>query len=544
MRLSSPSPATSDRAARSVVATISIVTFVGCGAATVNDARRPRGDLHTTTYLSTTEAIQTVFPDAARVVHDDVDLSAAEVNEIREVVGERLRRRRFRTLLGITEDGRLDGYAVIHEEIGKFKYFTFIVGVEPDGSVRRVAVMVYRESRGGEVARRRFLGQYDGKTTGDPIRLNRDVLNIVGATMSVRSLNTGVRKVLALVESLYRRRPAHLEKVLRSAPQRQDLLDVVASSERSGQHREARLVMGSVCEIEVRHEDDATRRSACRRAFAEIERVDRLLSDYRPDSEISGISGLEADESIAVSPATAEFLLRSARISSASEGAFDVTVGPLVDAWGFRRRSARRPSADELAELRTLVDYRALGVRRDDDGAWTVTVARSGMRLDPGATGKGFAVDRAVVALREAGVESALINFSGCIYALGSPPGAAGWRVAIRDPSRPNRILGTALLRDEAMAASGSHERFVEIDGERLGHILSPRTLRPVSGVLGAVVRARDATLADGWSTAAAVLATEAIPLLEEHREISGLVALESGTRTTRDWRVEPLERK
>ena len=92
------------------------------------------------------------------------------------------------------------------------------------------------------------------------------------------------------------------------------------------------------------------------------------------------------------------------------------------------------------------------------------------------------------------------------------------------------------------MSASGGYERFVEIDGERLSHILSPKTLQPVPGVIGAVVRAPDATLADAWSTAATVLASDAIPLLEENRDLHGLVALTSGIKTTRDWRVDPLE--
>ncbi len=163
------------------------------------------------------------------------------------------------------------------------------------------------------------------------------------------------------------------------------------------------------------------------------------------------------------------------------------------------------------------------------------------MRLDPGGLGKGFAVDRAVRVLRAHGVERALVNFSGCMYALGSPPGRSGWPVVVRDPARPNEVLGRVLLRDEAIASSGSYEKTHDSGGERLSHILSPQTLRPVETIRGAAVRAASATLADGWSTAATVLGRDAVELMERAGGPQGVVTLASGYARTSKWSLVPV---
>ena len=189
-----------------------------------------------------------------------------------------------------------------------------------------------------------------------------------------------------------------------------------------------------------------------------------------------------------------------------------MTVGPGGDAGGLRTGAKCIPSVEDLRRVRPLVDYRL--VEFFGESPFRVRLAVRGMRLDPGALGKGFAVDCAVDALRAAGVESGLVNFSGNIYALGAPPGCEGWPVAVRDPQRPEGVLGFVQLRNEAISSSGGYEKYIEIDGQRFGHLLSPQTLRPISAVVGVTVRAPDATLADGWSTAAAILGEESIQRL------------------------------
>jgi thiamine biosynthesis lipoprotein len=487
-------------------------------------------DSSTTVYLTEAEALHVVFPDAARIVEENVTLSADERRAAEEILESRIGERTFTVHAGIRADGRLDGLAVIHEEIGKFKPFRFIVGTEPDGSVRRVAVLVYRESRGGEVAHRRFLTQYSGKTAADPIHLNRDIINISGATMSVSALNYGVKKVLALIEVVYRRNPERLGKLIESGP-----VSHVASSpeqplaEAPTELREARYVMGSICEIRAHGPDREKLRASIARAFREIEAADRALSDWRPDSELSAVSREGGRAAVPVSELTASFLQLAERISRESRGAFDITVGPLVRAWGFRGKPARplrAPSLDDLEGLRPLVGHEKVELLRDGSGAWSARVAREGMILDPGALGKGFAVDLASRRLAQDGVESALIDFSGNMYAIGAPPGTDAWLVAVRDPSRPDAVLGTVKLRDRAISSSGGYEKWIEIDGVRRGHILSPHTLAPVDAVLGATVMAPTAAFADGYSTAACVLCDDAAGFLASQTGVEGIIAL------------------
>jgi thiamine biosynthesis lipoprotein ApbE len=544
-------------AARRALAGALLALAAGCLAP--REGGEPGGDFITTVYLTEEEALDVVFPEAARVVADDLVLTAEEHARAEAFLSRPLRLRRFHAHLGVAHDGSLDGYALILSEIGKFKPFTFIVGIEPDGSVRRVAVLVYREARGGEVARRRFLSQYPGKTAADPLDKNRDIINIQGATMSVDALNHGVKTALAVVEAAYRSGGRRVEDALERSGRTQGSRengtrgdetpgDESAPPAGAALHhaREARYVMGALCEIQAFGADPVRLRDALRAAFAEIEACDRALSDYRPGSELSTASREAWRRPLPVSALTAEFLRAGERLARASGGAFDLTIGPAVDAWGFHGESGGRvPAPREIEALRGLIGHEKVVLEPLAGGGEAVRLARQGMRLDPGGLGKGFALERAAERLRAAGASAALLDFSSTARALGAPPAAGGWTIAVRDPADPGAILGLVELRDAALAASGSAERHFVRGGRRAGHIISPFRLEPVSEVLGAVVVAPTATDADGYATAACVLGEDAIPLLEALPGVEGLVVLEAADgglerRETRGVRLEP----
>ena len=496
-----------------------------------------RGDVFTTQFLTEEEALKIVFPDAGHVIADPIVLSDDERAEAERRLGRPLRQTRFQAYVGLDSDGDVDGYAVIQSEIGKFMPFTFIVGMDSDGSVRRVAMLVYRESRGSEVARRRYLTQYDGKTARDPLDKNRDIVSIQGATMSVDSINHGVRKTLSVVEAAYLRRPERLDSV--RARVGRDSTEAERGAAGVGTQpagataetlevREARYVMGSVCEIRAYGRDARTLRQIIFEAFAEIEAVDRALSDYRPDSELSRLSRLGFRQEVPLSARTVHFLQAGEALWQASDGAFDLTVGPFVDAWGFRSQAVTPVGEAALGELLLRVGQSRVRYGEATPGHYWGRLDIEHMRLDPGALGKGFAVDRCVALLRAAGVSAALVEISSTVYGLGAPPGTPGWSVAVRDPSDSNRLLGRVELSNEALAVSGSAEKFFELDGERYSHIIVPSTGRPVRGARGAVVVAADATTADGWSTAACVLGARARDYLEAEPSVSaGLVLWE-----------------
>lgn len=156
--------------------------------------------------LTREQALTQIFPDAATTADESRTLSAAQRTRLEHDLGRRIDEEEIVVTRVLDGDGVLRGYAVVSEEIGKYRPITFMVGVTPDFTVRDVAVMIYRESRGGDVKRPRFLNQYRGKSARDPIDVNRDIINISGATISVRSLNAGVKRVLAEVAALYGKR--------------------------------------------------------------------------------------------------------------------------------------------------------------------------------------------------------------------------------------------------------------------------------------------------------------------------------------------------
>lgn len=157
--------------------------------------------------LTPQRALAEVFPGAASFVQREYRPSAAQRAQLERQLGRELFEPSYSFLLVHDARQRFLGYALVTEERGKYRPITFMVGVRPDGAVQDVAVMVYRESRGGEVQRRRFLTQYRGRTLRNPIAINRDIINVSGATISVRSMNAGVRKTLALVQTAFGSRP-------------------------------------------------------------------------------------------------------------------------------------------------------------------------------------------------------------------------------------------------------------------------------------------------------------------------------------------------
>ena len=262
----------------------------------------------------------------------------------------------------------------------------------------------------------------------------------------------------------------------------------------------ARVSMGCLWEIEAYAREGSDAARALERALDEVDRLDRLLSHYRPDSPVSRLNREAAAGPVAVDPELFALIRTSLEYSRAWDGAFDITVGPLMRAWGFFRGEGRVPDAATLEAVRGHVGFRHV---RTDDERQTVAFDVEGVQLDFGAIGKGYAADRAADVLRSAGVESAFVNGCGStMAAIGAPPGAAGWEVPVRDPLRRDAIAMRVTLRDRTLSVSGGAEQAFESGGVRYAHIMDPRTGRPVTGVLMVAVLAPTATEGDALSTA------------------------------------------
>jgi len=239
-----------------------------------------------------------------------------------------------------------------------------------------------------------------------------------------------------------------------------------------------------------------------------VEEIEGRISVYRDTSEFARLNATAAAGWQPVSRDVADLLARARELWKVTGGAFDIAAGPLVRAWGFLERQGRTPPAADLAAARERSGMRH--VELDREGR-RVRFARPGVEINPGAIGKGWAIDRAVDRLSAAGVRNVLVHGgSSSVRAAGLQgpmlPGRRGWRVGLVHPLRPGRRLATITVRDRGLGTSGSGTQFFIDRGRRIGHILDPRTGLPAEGVVSATVIAESAADADALATALFVL--------------------------------------
>lgn len=257
--------------------------------------------------------------------------------------------------------------------------------------------------------------------------------------------------------------------------------------------------MGTTWSVVLYGNDEQGMEAALAEAFAELHRIESRLSIYDPSSEWSRLNR-EADESpVAVSRETYGLLECCLKYSRLSDGAFDVSAGPLVEAWGFSRGMGREPSESEITLAVTRVGWSGIIL---DPAACTVGFRTPGMRIDPGGIGKGYAVEQLAAGFRRRDFDTGLVAASGStIYGMGAPPGSsAGWPVQIRHPAGRSSAPIEIFIRDEAVSTSGCADR-VFWDGRRVqGHLIDPRTGRPARGMLQVSVIAPGAMDAEAWT--------------------------------------------
>ena len=256
--------------------------------------------------------------------------------------------------------------------------------------------------------------------------------------------------------------------------------------------------MGSVTTVVTYGQDPIRSRSAIADALREMQRLDGMLSNYKPESEWSEMNRRAAQQPFKVSDELFELLVACTEYSRKSEGAFDISVGPFMKVWGFFKGSGHLPTQDAITEALPKTGYRNIIL---DHRTRTVRFAREGMELDPGGVGKGYAVDRMIQILRNDNVPSALVSAgASSIYALGKPPGKNGWEIRLMNPRNPRQALEAVTLRDESLSTSGSYEKFFYADGKLWSHIMDPRSGRPSQGMLSVSVIAPRTLDSEVWA--------------------------------------------
>lgn len=262
-------------------------------------------------------------------------------------------------------------------------------------------------------------------------------------------------------------------------------------------------IMGTNIDLEIWHEDAARGEAALDAVIAEMHRIDRLMSHYKPESQLSRINARAAQEPVVVDPELFNLIRESLRFSQITEGAFDITYASVGYLYDYRNHV--KPDDAQIEAALPAVNWRNLIL---DEKQHSVRFERPGMRIDLGGIAKGYAVDRGIEILQSMGVEHAVVTAGGDTRIIGDRFGRP-WIVGIRHPDDENRIVTRIPLVDTAMSTSGDYERYFDENGVRYHHILNPKTGRPASLVRSATIFGPTAMQTDGLSKTAFVLGPE-----------------------------------
>jgi thiamine biosynthesis lipoprotein len=246
--------------------------------------------------------------------------------------------------------------------------------------------------------------------------------------------------------------------------------------------------------------DSPALRAAGEEALQEISRIESMLSLYKPTSEVANLNARAAHEPVSVSAEMFALLQRAVALSRETNGAFDITIAPLVRCWGFMRGQGSIPTDDQIEEARANVGFQLLNLNASDR---TVRFQKPGVMLDFGAFGKGYAVDQAIQLLRDAGVPSALLHGgTSTVLSIGRNENDAPWKIAVTGAPPAEEILWLVELADNSLSVSAIWGKFFASQGRTFGHVLDARTGRPCERAELAAVNVPSAADSDALSTA------------------------------------------
>ena len=282
--------------------------------------------------------------------------------------------------------------------------------------------------------------------------------------------------------------------------------------------------MGTPVRVELWHDDVAAGRAAIAAVMDEMHRIDRLMSPFKPETELSRINREAARAPVAVSRELFDLIARSLEYSRLTGGAFDITFSSVGYLYDYRR--GVKPSAAQLKRSLPAVNYRHVQL---DPAKGAVRFARAGVRIDLGGIAKGYAVDTSINVLKRRGITRALVTAGGDSRVLGDH-GGRPWHVGIRDPRRRDKSVALLPLVDVAVSTSGDYERYFEAGGVRYHHILNPKTGRSPVELRSVTIIASDGTTADALSTSVFVMGLKSgMALVESLPDIEAVIVDEHG---------------
>jgi thiamine biosynthesis lipoprotein len=295
-----------------------------------------------------------------------------------------------------------------------------------------------------------------------------------------------------------------------------------------------RLVMGTFAHLKAIAKDKGTAEKCIQAAFAELKKVDELMSDYKSESQISRVNRDAFEKAVKVDEPTFHVLQKSFEFSRLSGGAFDITIAPLAELWRTAAESNSIPTEEELAGARSKVGYEKLML---DANEMTVRFAVEGMKLDLGGIAKGYSIDKAIEAMQAGGAVGGMVDVGGDIRCFGLPPkGKKTWRIGLQNPAETDtdeetlagvadQVLMVLKLTDAAIATSGGYRRFVLIEGKRHSHIVNPDTATSADALSSVTIISRNALDADALATSVSVMGLErGLALIEKLPDIEAIL--------------------
>ena len=291
--------------------------------------------------------------------------------------------------------------------------------------------------------------------------------------------------------------------------------------------KRSQILMGTLVDVTAVAQDKAAAKKAATAALAEIKRLENLLSTWIPDSEISQINSAAGRHSVKVSKESMDVIERSLEMADLTGGAFNIAVGPAVKAWDASQ-DGRIPSLEELNEIRPLIDLSQLKL---DQKGRTVYLEKTGMQIDIGGIGKGYAADRAAVVMKSSGALAGVVAISGDIETFGRMPDNQRFVFGIQHPRKEQgELLARIELENEAVSTAGDYQRFFEVEGVRYHHILDPTTLQPSRSSQSVTIIAKEGVVADGLDTGIFIMGPEkGMALIERLFGVEGVIVDSTG---------------
>lgn len=264
-------------------------------------------------------------------------------------------------------------------------------------------------------------------------------------------------------------------------------------------HKSVMKLMGNRFEITVVSEDESFAHACIEEAVEEIRRIEKLLTTFRDDSQANQINASAGLEPVKVDREVFDLIKRSQKISTLTQGAFDITYGSMDKRfWNFDQAMQSLPDAKEAKKKMRLINYRNVMLNEE---ACTVFLKEAGMRIGFGGIGKGYAAEKAKELLKRKGIESGIVNAAGDLTAWGYQPDGKPWTIGIADPNAARNPFSFLEITNTSVATSGNYEKFVMIGGKKYSHTIDPKTGFPVRGIKSVTIICPSAEIADAMAT-------------------------------------------